>query len=944
MRPAIATLLLFALFSGCGGSAPRPATGPRPEPRPATPPSTAAEPGVLGAPAAPADATAGHAQPIVPPQVAFMSGLMPLRSTGVDQFRQRHPTYDGRGVLIAIMDTGIDPGIAGLITTSTGAPKIVELRDFSGEGRIALAPVTPAEDGTISVGGRTLTGAGRIARLTSASTWYAGQLAELPLGKPPAADLNGDGTNTDRFPVVVVKAVDGWVAFLDSNLNGSFEDEMPLHDYRQGRETIALGTRPITLAANFAEANGVPVLDFFFDNGGHGTHVAGIAAGNRLFNVAGFDGVAPGAQLLGLKIANSARGGITVSGSMQRAMDYAARYAEQRNLPLVLNLSFGVGNELEGRAAIDSIVNAFLTAHPAVVFAISAGNDGPGLSTLGFPGSADLALTVGATLPGALAPLRQQDAPQVDRDFLESFSSRGGELAKPDIVAPGWAFSSVPRWDTGNEIKPGTSFAAPHVAGLAACLVSALAQEGRRISAVDVAQALRVSAAQLAGETLLDEGAGVPQLEAAYRWLLSGHQGSAYVVRTPAGAPAAFRRDGLTGPADTLQLFRVRHAAGLRAAQFLLRSTAAWLSAPDTVEAGARETEIHVVYSRAALAAPGVYIGAVTAWNPSDTLAGPLFTLANTVVVPYDLDAKPLYDERRAIGAARVRRYFLRVTRPGATLTASVMLPDSTVQSATLRLYEPTGQPFRDAEETPLGRSEPGTGRFLVRAEDLVPGVYELDVFAPPLAGTAATVRAETARLALTDTEASNAGAASAGGRLSSALLGAERVFEVTGRGVSAETLVVRIPDWAARAEVDVQMPRVQWDDFTDFGVTEFDSIGQQVSQAPLNFAFGRHAFALPAALQGAPLTIELLPAFARAGRARPWRAVVRVRFLLAQAEPYGGGAVVSAVAGGRTALPQGKPPELALPDGFAPLVEVRVRPPAEEAGVDAVRRVVIKR
>ena len=47
---------------------------------------------------------------------------------------------------------------------------------------------------------------------------------------------------------------DGWAAFIDSNLNGSFEDEMPLHDYREGRETIALGTKPITLAANFAEA------------------------------------------------------------------------------------------------------------------------------------------------------------------------------------------------------------------------------------------------------------------------------------------------------------------------------------------------------------------------------------------------------------------------------------------------------------------------------------------------------------------------------------------------------------------------------------------------------------------------------------------------------------------------------------------------------------------
>ena len=53
--------------------------------------------------------------------------------------------------------------------------------------------------------------------------------------------------------------------------------------------------------------------------------------------MAGFDGVAPGAQLLGLKIATGAQGGITTTGSMIRAMDYAIRFAEQRQLPLVLN-------------------------------------------------------------------------------------------------------------------------------------------------------------------------------------------------------------------------------------------------------------------------------------------------------------------------------------------------------------------------------------------------------------------------------------------------------------------------------------------------------------------------------------------------------------------------------------------------------------------------------
>src|SRR3989442_1069989 len=869
MRSRCISLLLVALTAGCGGSARSPAT--RPTPASGVSPSG---PSPTSTPAPTATGVATRL-PILPPARALLVGLMPLHSAGVDDFRAKHPTYDGRGVLIGILDTGVDPGVDGLIVTSTGAPKMLDVRDFSGEGVVRLAPVTPTGDGTVSIAGRALSGAGRIGRLTTATTWYAGVLAERPLGKVPGADLNGDGTNSDAFPVIVVKATDGWVAFIDTNLDGSFEDEMPLHDYRQGRETIALGTKPITLAANFGESSGVPTLAVVFDNNAHGTHVAGIAAGHTLFNVAGFDGVAPGAQLLGLKIADDARGGISMTGSIQHAMEYAARYVEQRHLPLVLNLSWGIGNEPGERAVIDSIVNAFLVAHPEVVFTISAGNDGPGLSTVGLPGSADLAVSVGATLPGIYVPLEQDGAPPVAGDFVGSFSGRGGRFGKPDLLAPGWAFSTVPSFDTGNEIKAGTSMSAPYVAGLAACLMSALAQEGRTPDGAEVSAALRVGAAGLPGASVLDQGAGVPQLERAYRWLLAGHQGSAYVVRaTTGGGSAAFRRDGL---------------------------------------------------------------------------AGPLFRLVNVVTVPYNLSDNPLFDERRSVGPGQVRRYFLRVAPAGATLVATVTLADSGQQTAKAILYEPNGAPFRELARdsiVPIGGSQVGTARFVVRAEDALAGVYELDVVAPPRSGAVANVRAQLAPLTLADREATNPGPASVSGRVTQTLLGAERALEIAGRGAPPESITVSVPDWAATAVVEVEVPREQWREFPDFGVTEFDSTGQQVSQGPLEYAFGRQAFAVPPALLGHPLTVELYPGFARDKGVHPWRATVRVRFLLREPRQLGDGREITVLPGGRAPLPAQRPRDLALPEGFPPLVEVSVRasvgPPPPASAPDATRRVVV--
>ncbi len=175
------------------------------------------------------------------------------------------------------------------------------------------------------------------------------------------------------------------------------------------------------------------------DTHGHGTHCAGVIAARE--NSSGVIGVAPEAGLLIAKVL-----GDSGSGSLAQivaGIDWAVTNGAE-----IISMSLGSSSgSPELKAAIDRAVAA------GVFVIAAAGNEGPSLDTVGYPGLYDNVVAVGAIDP---------------RKRIASFSSRGKAV---DIVAPGVDILSC--YPPRNLAKlSGTSMATPFVAGVTALMLS----------------------------------------------------------------------------------------------------------------------------------------------------------------------------------------------------------------------------------------------------------------------------------------------------------------------------------------------------------------------------------------------------------------------------------------------------------------------------------------
>lgn len=207
------------------------------------------------------------------------------------------------------------------------------------------------------------------------------------------------------------------------------------------------------------------------DTFGHGTHVAGIAAGTGAKSAGTVKGVAPDADLVGVRITSVAE---AIKG-----IQWVIENKEKYNIS-VLNMSLG---DFATRSYKDDpwAQAAQKAVDAGLIVVVAAGNDGPSEGSVSTPGTHPDVITVGAL----------DDRRTMDRgdDTVADFSSRGPTsidgLTKPDLLAPGVSIfgplapgatldvPELPHIGTDYFAISGTSMATPMVAGLAAILKQA---------------------------------------------------------------------------------------------------------------------------------------------------------------------------------------------------------------------------------------------------------------------------------------------------------------------------------------------------------------------------------------------------------------------------------------------------------------------------------------
>ncbi|WP_030526193.1 S8 family serine peptidase [Phycicoccus jejuensis] len=470
---------------------------------------------------------------------------MPTRETGSVDFKKANPTWDGRGVTIGVLDSGVDLDHPALATTSTGERKIVDwvtATDPIFDGDATWRPMLTQVEATPSF---TLTGVGTYRAPKSGSFYFSRFSESITAASEPGGDVNRDGDTTDRFGILYDATThDIWV---DSNLDNVFSADELMRPYNEKYDIGHFGVddpstdivESMPFVVEYREdvdmsPYGGPYVGTTADfvnigivEDAHGSHVAGIAAGHSLFG-GRMDGQAPGAKIVSSR-ACTWGGGCTNAALTDGMVDLVANRGVD-----VVNMSIGGLPALnDGANARAELYNRLIDVFGVQLF-ISAGNSGAGINTVGDPSVATDVVSVASSVSKEtwLANYGSQVSSKL---ALHNYSSRGPREDggfKPNIMAPGSAISTVPQWlkqpdlaeagytlPIGYAMFNGTSMASPQAAGSAALLLSAGFQTQTPITPKQLRESMYTSADYQKKLEAVGQGTGQTDVPGAWNLL-----------------------------------------------------------------------------------------------------------------------------------------------------------------------------------------------------------------------------------------------------------------------------------------------------------------------------------------------------------------------------------------------------------------------------------------
>ncbi|MFS0864642.1 S8 family serine peptidase [Fredinandcohnia sp. 179-A 10B2 NHS] len=276
---------------------------------------------------------------------------------------------------------------------------------------------------------------------------------------------------------------------------------------------LAPGVLPVTYLEN------VPSTD---TSSGHGTHVAGTVGGTGAKSGGKYEGVAPGADLIGY---GSGAALFVLDGI--GGFDYAITHQEEYNIRVITN-SWGSSGEFDPNHPINLASKKAYDRGITVLFA--AGNEGPGENTHNPYAKAPWVISVAAgEKDGTLADFSSRGTKGVGGTFTLDGKEWTWE-DRPTVTAPGVdivstrAVSPLPLLAAQQDLEvlepahvpfytvmSGTSMATPHVAGIAALLLEA----DPLLSPDDIKQILQETATNMPGYGPWEVGAGYVNAYAA---------------------------------------------------------------------------------------------------------------------------------------------------------------------------------------------------------------------------------------------------------------------------------------------------------------------------------------------------------------------------------------------------------------------------------------------